>query len=307
MTSSITTQRTTSPWLGRGLCAAAAVLWSTSGLFIKSLTFALPVGAGWNGWQVAGLRSLFAALALFTFARPRRYRPTWHQLAIAMATWPTLLTYVLAQTHTTTANAIFLQYTSPLWVFAFSPILLKEKPTKVDILAVPALLAGMALILHSQLSLGFSRFGDVMGLLSGVGYATIIMLLRKWRDGSSVLGLAWGNVIVACIALPAACTGGREIVMPNLSTMTQIIFLGVFQIGTAYFLFQWALRGITAAEASMLSLIEPVLCPLWAWLVVNDVPGPRSLMGGGVILVTLLLHTAWVSRSRRGIAGTPRG
>lgn len=228
-----------------------------------------------------------------------------------MLTWPTLLTYVLAQTHTTTANAIFLQYTSPLWVFILAPLLLKENPQKADLAAVPPLIAGMTLIFISRLPgtalvLPHPGFGNAMGLLSGVGYAGIVLALRKWRDGSGILGLAWGNVILALIALSAGTFTDRDLVMPNLKTLSQIAYLGIVQIGLAYFLFQWSLRGITASEASILTLLEPVLCPLWAWLVVEDLPGKLSIWGGVTILVTLVLHTIWTVRARKGIPGTPR-
>ncbi|GAG49022.1 unnamed protein product, partial [marine sediment metagenome] len=146
------------PWKGRALCVAAAVLWSTSGLLIKSLT----QKAGWSGWQVAGMRSLIAGLTLLALGRPKSLLPSRRQWVIAMVTWPLLLTYVLAQTYTTTANAIFLQYTSLLWIFALSPVFLRERPTREDLLAVPALLCGMGLILSSRLALGYSRFGDLM-------------------------------------------------------------------------------------------------------------------------------------------------
>ena len=187
-------------WAGIGLCLAASVLWSTSGLFIKTLT----QGAGWSGWQVAGLRGFFAAIAFFVLARPRTLKPTKHQLLIAMLTWPTLLTYVMAQTYTTTANAIFLQYTSPLWVFILAPLLLKETPQKADLAAVLPLVGGMVLIFISrlpktELNLPYPGFGNAMGLLSGVGYAGMVLALRKWRDGSGILGLAWGNVMLAVI------------------------------------------------------------------------------------------------------------
>ena len=283
------------PWKGRALCVATAVLLSTSGLFIKSLT----QRAGWSGWQVAGMRSLIAGVTLLVLARPKRLLPTGRQWILAMITWPMLLTYVLAQTYTTTANAIFLQYTSPLWVFALSPVLLRERPTREDLLAIPALLAGSGLILSSRLALGYSRFGDLMGIASSFGYAGVVLLLRKWRRGGVVVGLAWGNFILAAIALPVARLGPTGFVTPDLTSGAQILFLGVLQIGLAYFLFQWSLRGITATEASILTLVEPVLCPLWAYLAIGDEPGPRSIIGGAVIVLTIVVHTVFAARRNR--------
>ena len=283
------------PWKGRALCVATAVLWSTSGLFIKSLT----QRAEWSGWQVAGVRSLIAGLTLLILGRRKRLLPTRRQWLVAVVLGPMLLTYVLAQTYTTTANAIFLQYTSPLWVFAFSPVLLRERPTREDLLAMPALLGGMALILSSRLALGYSRFGDLMGVVSSFGFAGVFLLLRKWRDGSGVVGLAWGNLILAAVALPVAALAPRGLVAPTLTSGAQVVFLGVFQIGLAYFLFQWSLRGIAATEASILTLIEPVLCPFWAYLAIGDEPPSNSILGGAVIISAIVLHTVFSARRAR--------
>lgn len=296
-------------WLGRGLCLAAAILWSTAGIFIKRLTD--PAGAAWSGWQVAGMRSLIAGIALLIFARmvdtrprsdgapaaPRSLLPTRQSWILGLIYGPTLLTYVLAQTYTTTANAIFLQYTAPLYILALSAWLLHEKPGIGDVLTLPALLAGIGLILSAELRFKEGAFGNTMALVSGVGYALVIMLLRKWRDSDTLVGMAVGNFLLAAGGIAVACGSPQGFVRPDAAAWAQILWLGVFQIGLAYFLFQAAVRRITAVEASLLSLIEPVLCPLWAWLFVADRPPMASILGGGVILAGLVVHTLWKAQT----------
>jgi len=303
-------------WLGRLLCVAAAVLWSSAGLFIKRLTD--PAGAAWSGWQVAGMRSLIAGITLLAlarlFVRPTNDAPAAPPARAALLdhrNWvlglvygPTLLTYVLAQTYTTTANAIFLQCTAPLYILFLSAWLLRERPGIGDYLTLPALLAGIILILSAELTFREGAFGNVMALISGVGYAFVILLLRKWRDGCPLAGIAVGNFLLAAVGIGVACAGPKGLVRPDASAWTQIAWLGVFQIGLAYFLFQAALKRITAVEAALLTLIEPVLCPLWAWLFADDRPPSGSLIGGAIILGGLLVHTLWKAQMEKCDTGS---
>ena len=298
-------------WAGRGLCVATAILWSTSGLFIKKLTAVS--GEGWSGWQVAGARSLLAGITLLAlgFIWRRRVteggvpvapaRPWWHpdgrQMILAVVYAGTLLPYVLAQTFTTTANAIFLQYTAPVYILFLSPWLLREKPKAADLLSLPVLLVGIFVILSAELQFGHGTFGNVMALISGVGYALVMLLMRKWRDAGAEGGIALGNFLLAAIGIGIACGSAQGFVWPDLRSGAQILWLGVFQIGLAYFLFQGALRRITAVEASLLTLLEPVLCPIWAWLYVADVPPRNSIIGGAIILLMLVTNTIWKART----------
>jgi len=287
---------------GRALCLAAALLWSTSGLFIKRLTGPAPSGAAWSGWQVAGIRSLLAGVFLLLIGRPDRLLPRAHQWLVAVLTAGTMLPYVLAQTYTTTASAILLQYAAPVYVLALSPWLLAEPLQRRDLLAIAAVAGGIAMILPTGNSEGSSWFGNAMGLLSGFAFAGVVVALRKWRDGSGVLGLAWGNLLTAAVALGVAVLPPRRFTPIGLSSGCQIGFLGLIQIGLAYFLFHNGIRYIRAAEASLWTLLEPVACPLWAWLFLGDRPPCAALAGGALILLTLALHSLAVLHAKRGRA-----
>ena len=300
-----------SPWVGRGLCVATAILWSTSGVFIKKLT--AESGPAWSGWQVAGTRSLFAAFTLLALGRIWSRRPaearvsvapgrlSWllgrRQIILAIVYAGTLLTYVLAQTYTTTANAIFLQYAAPVYILLLSPWLLREKPKLADLLSLPVLLVGMFLILSAELQFRHGTFGNVMALISGVSYALLILLMRKWRNEGVEGGIVLGNFLLAAVGIGVACGRARGFVGPDLWSGAQILWLGVFQTGLAYFLFQGALRRIAAVEASLLTLIAPVLCTLWTWLCVADIPPLNSILGGAVILLALVANTVWKART----------
>lgn len=289
---------------GRLLCIGAALLWSTSGLFIKTLTAPAPDGPGWSGWQVAGLRSLVAGFTLCLLSlvpwgptttlapdtKAGRRAPGAHEWFIALMMALTMLAYVLAQTYTSTANAILLQYAAPIYVLLLSPWLLDERLKPRDLLAVGAIAAGILLIVPSSTTPG-ERFGNLMGLLSGVGFAAVILTLRKWRDGNGVRAMAIGNFITAAAALPVAAAAKQGLVPLGPVTAAQIMFLGVFQIGVAYFLFQRSVQILRATEASLLTLLEPVACPLWAYLIIGDTPTGTTIAGGTLIVLTLALHS----------------
>jgi drug/metabolite transporter (DMT)-like permease len=259
----------------RLLLLAAAVLWSTAGAAIKS--------CGLDGWQIAGGRSLVAAALLLGVVREARVRPTLRVLAVSVAYAFTVVLFVLATKLTTAANAIFIQDTAPLWVLLLSPWLLGERPTRGELLAIPVYGAGLGLFFLDELTAG-QVLGNVVALASGVAFAVSIVGLRLLRhDGPAAL--VYGNVIAALAALPLWPRGP---VATGLD-LGIVLYLGVFQLGLAYLAFSRGVVGTPAIEASLLVLLEPVLNPIWTFLVAGERPGPWAIAGGAVVLGA----TAW--------------
>ncbi len=259
----------------RLLLLAAAVLWSTAGAAIKR--------CGLDGWQIAGGRSLVAALFLVAVVREARVRPTLRVLAVSVAYAFTVVLFVLATKLTTAANAIFIQDTAPLWVLLLSPWLLGERPTRGELLAIPVYGVGLGLFFLDELTAGQAT-GNVVALGSGVAFAISIVGLRILRhEGPSAL--VYGNVVAALAALPLwgrgpAATG------PDLAI---VAYLGIFQLALAYLAFSRGVTGTPAIEASLLILLEPVLNPIWTFLLAGERPGPWAIAGGAVVLGA----TAW--------------
>ncbi len=254
---------------------AAAVLWSTAGAAVKLSSL--------SAWQLASGRSLVAALVLALAIPAGRRLPSWRGLAASVAYAATVVTFILANKLTTSANAIFLQDTAPLYVLLLSPLLLRERPSRGELAAVPVFLLGLSLFFLDQLDPG-QLWGNVIALGSGLAFALCILGLRAvGEEGSSVL--VWGNLIAgASVLLPAL--GGPK---PTTQDLGLLVFLGVFQLGLAYALFQRGLRETPAVEASLLILLEPVLNPVWTFIFAGERPGPWALVGGTIIL----LATAW--------------
>ena len=282
--------RRSGPWL----VLAAATLWSTAGAAIKL--------CGLSGWQINLGRSLIAAGVLALLFRDARRRPDRGVLWVSVAYAFTVLLFVLANKATTSANAIFLQDTAPVWVLLLSPWLLHERPSRSELLSVPLFLVGLTLFFLDQLSPG-QTVGNVIALASGVAFALCILGLRKLGP-RNVGAIVWGNLIAALIALPMAVRGPS----PTVRDLGLVAFLGVFQLGLSYGLFARGLRHTPAVEASLLALVEPVLNPVWTFLFTGERPGPWAVRGGVIILVATLWRTLapWFE-GRRGPAPGPSG
>jgi drug/metabolite transporter (DMT)-like permease len=259
----------------RLLLLAAAILWSTAGAAIKR--------CGLDAWQIAGGRSLVAALFLFLAVRDARARPTLRILLVAAVYSVTVILFVVATKLTTAANAIFIQDTAPLWVLLLSPWLLRERPTKGELLAVPIYGIGLGLFFLDELAPG-QLAGNLTALTSGVAFALAIVGLRVLRHEGPA-ALVWGNAIAATVALPLWPRGPA----PAPADLALVVYLGIFQLALAYLAFSRGVTGTPAIEASLLILIEPVLNPIWTFLAMGERPGPWAVAGGAVVLAA----TAW--------------
>lgn len=274
---------------------AAAVLFSTGGAAIKAASF--------TGWQVASFRSAVAAAALLLVVPEARRGWRWRIAPVGAAYAATLILFVLATRLTTAANAIFLQSTAPLYLLLLGPWLLREPIRRSDIVYILAIAAGMSLF-----ALGAERAvatapnphaGNVRALASGLTWALTLAGLRwlsRGKAGSAgMAAVTAGNIMAFLAALPMAL----PVASASPSGVAVILYLGVFQIGLAYWCLTRAVRHVTAFEATTMLLLEPVLNPVWAWLIHGERPGAWPLAGGAVILSATLMNTWRQSRPAR--------
>ncbi len=269
----------------------AAVLWSTGGAAMK-LT-------GLSGWQLAGGRSLLAAAFILLAFPAARAMPDRRVLAAAVAYAGTVVLFAVANRLTTAANAIFIQDVAPLWVVLLSPALLRERPTRGELLSIPLYGAGLVLFFLDDLSAG-QLAGNVVALGSGLAFAFCIVGLRRVR-GDAIAAVSWGNVVAAAAALPLWPSGPTA--APR--DLALLAYLGVFQLGLAYALFARGVQRTPAVEASLLCLLEPVLNPVWTFLLIGERPGPWALAGGGIVLGVTAVRTLLAALSSRGPAAVP--
>jgi drug/metabolite transporter, DME family len=277
---------------------AAAVLFSTGGAAIKATSL--------TGWQVASFRSGFAALALLVFLPRSRRLPTTPMWLVGIVYAATLVLFVTATKLTTAANAIFLQDTSPLYVVLLSPLVLRERVKWADVWFMVALAAGLvAFFLGHEApreSASNPHRGDLLAVASGLTWAATIIGLRwlstRTQDpDASEPALVAGNIMAFLATLPFALPTGAT----TTTDWAIVIYLGVIQIGLAYVCFSIGMAGVPAIEASLLLLLEPVLNPVFSWLVHGEVPNRWSMAGGAIILSATAARTVWDARmlSRR--------
>jgi drug/metabolite transporter (DMT)-like permease len=269
---------------------AAAALFSTGGAAIKWCAF--------SGWQVAGLRSFFAVLAFLVFLRSARAWPTRFEWLVGLAYATTLTLFVLANKQTTAANTIFLQSTAPLYILLASPFLLREPIRRPDVVFLLVMAGGLALLFVDEGSSTESAprpmLGNVLALASGVAWATTIMGLR-WLGRNSSSGRARGGLgaVVAGNALTFL------VCAPQMSPFARgtpgdwaiLVYLGAVQIALAYLFLTAALALLPAFEASVILLVEPVLSPLWAWIIHGEKPGTWVLVGGAILVLATTVKT----------------
>ncbi len=272
--------------INRLLLFAAAFLFSTGGAAIKGCTL--------SSWQVAGFRSGIAAATLWLLLPEARRGWSIRTLLIGASYAATLIFFVLANKLTTSANAVFLQSTAPLYVLLFGPLLLHEAIRRVDIATMSGVAAGVLLLL-----LGYQRAvatapdpvrGNILALASGLTWAITLTGLRwfgKRVAESPVSIVIAGNLIAFVVCLPMALPVSRL----SASDAGILLYLGVFQIGLAYIALTRGIRHVPALEAATLLLLEPVFNPIWAWLAQGERPNPLALLGGFCILAATLAGT----------------
>ena len=271
---------------------AAAALFSTGGAAVKAVHF--------SGWPVACVRSAIAGAAMLLLLPQVRRRPTRRTLGVAACYAVTMILFVLANKLTTAASTIYLQSSAPLFVLLLSPWLLGERIRRSDLLSIVAIAGGLALLvagLEPASTTAPEPFrGNLLAALSGLTWALTIMGLRALGRGGgaepvprgdAIVAAFWGNVLAAAAALPLSL----PLPASRAADWLVLAFLGLFQIALAYALLSRGIGGVSALEASLLLMLEPVLSPLWAWLAHGERAGPRVLAGGALILAATLLNS----------------
>lgn len=275
-----------------GLLFAAAVLWSLGGVVVKSVS--------WNPMATAGVRSAFAALFLFAAVRRPRFTWSFPQVGGAVAYALTVILFVVANRLTTAANAILLQYTAPIYVAVLGPWFLGERATWLDWATIALVLPGMALFFADKLSAA-GVWGSICAALSGVSFACVTLFMRKQRSGSPLESVLLGNVLAALVSIPFV--PGKA---PGLAEWIVLAFAGVIQLGLPYILYSTALRRVTALEAMLASITEPILNPLWVFLVMGEAPGRWAFIGGSIVLASVTARCAATALPIGGTASACR-
>lgn len=267
---------------------SSAFFWSTGGIFIKLVD--------WNSLAIAGSRSLIASLILLIYIKKPRLNLSFPLIAAGVSSAGAMILYVLSNKMTTAANTILLQYTAPVFVAIMAWLILKEKPTSENWVALVAIVFGMLLFFSEKLSPG-NMIGNILAILSGIFLAFFTVFMRMQKKNSTFEAFFLAHLITFAIAIPFIFRSSH---LPTTSGWLGIFMLGIFQTGCASLLFAYGIRYISALKAMLILTLEPILNPIWVFLFNGEVPGVRAIIGGIIIISTVILTTVYSSRRAKG-------
>ena len=253
------------------LLILAGALWSLGGLLIKSIP--------WPALAISGLRGGIAAVVIYLFSRGNKLTLSKSKI-IAECCYALVVTlFVMANKLTTAGNAILLQYTAPVYVALFGYMFLGERTKIVDWVTILVLLFGLGLFFIDDLSLdGFT--GNIFAILSGMSFAALTLLLRKQKNDSPSDSVLLGNILTLVIGLPVIATG----ITFEAKPIILILVLGVFQLGIPYIFYTTAIKHVTALDAIIFPIIEPILNPILVFFILGETLGPWAFLGGVLVL-----------------------
>lgn len=268
------------------LLIAAALCWSLGGLLIKSIA--------WPPLAVSGGRGLIAALFLLGTNRGLRFNFSRVQILGALGYAGCTVTFCVATKLTTAANAILLQYTAPIWIALFGAWFLGERASRADWLTIGAVLAGMTLFFADSLELA-NLLGNTLAAASGIFFAGMTIALRKQKNTSASESIILGNLLAFVIGLPWIIGAPM---LPATGWLA-LILLGVVQLGVSYWLYARAIKHVTALEAVLIPVIEPILNPVWVLFATGERPSRLALVGGVIVLTAVTLRAVASVRAVR--------
>ncbi len=267
----------------------AALLWSSGGLFIKILTL--------DAFQISFFRSAIAALTIIAISLLRKEKLKFEfdiiSILCSLCYSLILVFYVIAVKLTTVANAIFLQFTAPIYLLILEPIFLKTKFDKRNLIALIFCFIGMTLFFFGKLELSGVQ-GNLFAIASGISFALFTLFL-KWKrqihkTESTLVYIVAGNILVSIFCFP--------LIMNNLSLdITQIsilLYMGMFQIGISYMIFNEGVKYISATESMIIAMLEAILSPIWVFIGVGEVPSVYAIIGSVIILITIVLRNLFL-------------
>jgi drug/metabolite transporter (DMT)-like permease len=274
---------------------AAALLWSTGGLFIKWTSL--------SGLELSFCRSFFAAITVAIVTRHEGFALNRITGVASVLYAVLLILFVMATKQTTAANAIFLQYTAPVYLLVLEPLIYKEKFRPRDLVTVLVCVGGMALFFVGQLR-PQDVTGNLFALASGLCFALYFLCLRhpKAREVNRASSVIYGNILAVLMTAPWGLAA-----IPNLTfhDTFSVVYLGVVQLGIAYALFTVAMaRGVRSLDAGIICFIEPVLNPVWVFLVLGEQPSRWALLGGAIIVAAVIVHMLLDARLKKAAKAT---
>ncbi len=273
-----------SPSGARLAIIGAAVLWSTGGTAVK-LT---QLGAA----EVAGGRAIAACLTLFLVFPQARLKPNARILWTALSYAGVCTLFVFANKLTTAGAAIFLQNIAPVWVLLIGPLLLNERASRSEKLSVPIAILGCSLFFVGS-EPGGQLLGNGLALAASICYGSLILSYRYVSSEQGLAGTIYGNLIIAVVILPFS----EGLQGAGTIDWMVLLYLGAIQQGVSAVLFIKGIRQTSALEGALLILFEPILSPIFAYLILAEEISIMALFGG-LLIIGSAVYRALADRGR---------
>ncbi len=281
---------------GTAALLICAVLWSTGGIFFKNIE--------WNGVAIAGVRSLIAVSFMLLVTRrgiqisvrDEKGRPDKLSTVLfwiaAVSYALTMILFVAANKLTSSANAILLQYTCPVYIILLAPILGGEKNLASDYITVLGVMFGIVLFFADGLESG-NQLGNILAALSGFTYALATIFMRRCR-GNSGGAMLLSHLITALVCIPFVIQSG----LPSPKSGFFLLLVGTVSIGIPSILYTVGIKKVRALTASFITMLEPLLNPLWVVIFAGEVPSAKTILGGILILGCIMIRSVVQSRKK---------
>lgn len=286
---------------GAWLVFGSAAVWSFGGALARSLEVS-------DSWVVVFWRSFFAASFLLGFMLWRHGLKGTRELFLAMGL-PGIgvslcfatasASFVVSLAYTTVANVLLMQAGVPLIAALMSFLLFRERVSAATWLAIVAVIAGVAIMVSASLNGKVSPIGDGLALLIALAFASATVITRRHANVAMMPAVCLGTVLAACVA--ASLVKGLS-VSPRDAAL--LFLFGALNLGLGLALFVSGVRLLPSALAALIGIAEPVLGPIWVWLVHGEVPGARTLLGGAVVFIALVMHLGWQFRQQNQLAAS---
>ncbi|MCL2254996.1 MAG: DMT family transporter [Lachnospiraceae bacterium] len=261
---------------------AASVCWSLGGVCIAFIP--------WGAMSIIGIRSFLAAIVFIIYKKSVKVNFTKGNILSALCLAATIILFVFANKLTTAAAAILLQFSAPVFIILIHLFFYKKKPRISEIVAVLVTIAGMLLFFFDQLDEG-ALIGNILAICSGMTFAGVFVC-NKRDDCVPEQAILLGFAINAVIGLPFAFFQ----VTADISAWIAVFILGIVQVGFAYIFFSIGIKRTPALLACLITAMEPVLNPAWVAIATREIPGKFTILGGTVIVITVVLYNFWLDK-----------
>ena len=259
------------------LLLVAGAMWSLGGLLIKSIS--------WHPLAISGMRGGIAAIVIYAFSKDKKIIITFDKILAACFYTLVVTLFVISNKLTTAGNAILLQYTAPVYVALFGYMFLGEKSTLIDWITILILLGGLTLFFLDDLSFD-GYLGNALAILSGMFFAALTITLRRQKDNNPSDSILLGNILTLIIGLPVIISETSF----DLHSIILILVLGIIQLGVPYIFYTTAIKHVTALDAIIFPIIEPILNPILVFFILGEALGPWAFLGGSLVLCSVAIR-----------------